>query len=124
MVRRLQKEDDALDFACRHLEEYLETAVRARRPTVLRQKKLLKDELRPPSQPSLGMQIPWGRYKAGFCATLRTPRVEGIRRHSCAGGILHYRRAENQFLSTGMGGSQRREGSCSAAARWAMWSAK
>ena len=32
MVRRLQKEDDALDFACRHLEEYLETAVRARQP--------------------------------------------------------------------------------------------
>ena len=32
MVRRLQNEDDALDFACRHLEEYLETAVRARQP--------------------------------------------------------------------------------------------
>ena len=32
MVRRLQKEDDALDFACCHLEEYLETAVRARQP--------------------------------------------------------------------------------------------
>lgn len=32
MLRRLQKEDDALEFACSHLEEYLETGVRARQP--------------------------------------------------------------------------------------------
>ena len=30
MVSRLQRLDDALDFACRHLEEYLETDVRAK----------------------------------------------------------------------------------------------
>lgn len=30
MVSRLQRRDDALDFACRHLEEYVETKVRAR----------------------------------------------------------------------------------------------
>jgi TetR/AcrR family transcriptional regulator, transcriptional repressor for nem operon len=30
MIRRLQKKDDPLDLACRHLEEYLETKVRAR----------------------------------------------------------------------------------------------
>jgi TetR/AcrR family transcriptional repressor of nem operon len=30
MVGRLQRKDDALDFACRHLEEYLETSVRAK----------------------------------------------------------------------------------------------
>ena len=29
MVSRLQRKDDALDLACRHLEEYLETKVRA-----------------------------------------------------------------------------------------------
>jgi TetR/AcrR family transcriptional regulator, transcriptional repressor for nem operon len=32
MVSRLQRKDDPLDFACRHLEEYLETKVRARPP--------------------------------------------------------------------------------------------
>jgi TetR/AcrR family transcriptional regulator, transcriptional repressor for nem operon len=30
MVTRLQRRDDALDLACRHLEEYLETGVRAK----------------------------------------------------------------------------------------------
>jgi TetR/AcrR family transcriptional regulator, transcriptional repressor for nem operon len=30
MVNRLQRKDDALDLACRHLEEYLDTKVRAR----------------------------------------------------------------------------------------------
>jgi TetR/AcrR family transcriptional regulator, transcriptional repressor for nem operon len=30
MVSRLQRRDDALDFACRHLEEHLETSVRAK----------------------------------------------------------------------------------------------
>ena len=30
MVSRLQRKDDALDLACRHLEEYLEARVRAR----------------------------------------------------------------------------------------------
>src|SRR6266446_3971967 len=30
MVSRLQRRDDALDLACRHLEEYLETSVRAK----------------------------------------------------------------------------------------------
>lgn len=30
MVSRLQRRDEALDFACRHLEEYLETSVRAK----------------------------------------------------------------------------------------------
>ena len=30
MVSRLQRKDDPLDLACRHLEEYLETKVRAR----------------------------------------------------------------------------------------------
>jgi TetR/AcrR family transcriptional repressor of nem operon len=30
MVSRLQRKDDALDFACRHLEEYLETNIRAK----------------------------------------------------------------------------------------------
>jgi TetR/AcrR family transcriptional repressor of nem operon len=30
MVSRLQRRDDALDFACRHLEEYLETRIRAK----------------------------------------------------------------------------------------------
>src|ERR1700719_1711074 len=30
MVTRLQRRDDALDFACRHLEEYLETRIRAK----------------------------------------------------------------------------------------------
>jgi TetR/AcrR family transcriptional repressor of nem operon len=30
MLSRLQRKDDTLDFACRHLEEYLETRVRAR----------------------------------------------------------------------------------------------
>lgn len=30
MVSRLQRKDDPLDLACRHLEEYLETEVRAR----------------------------------------------------------------------------------------------
>ena len=30
MVSRLQRRDDALDFACRHLEEYLETHIRAK----------------------------------------------------------------------------------------------
>ncbi|SRR5712691_7445025 len=30
MVSRLQRRDDALDLACRHLEEYLETDVRAK----------------------------------------------------------------------------------------------
>jgi TetR/AcrR family transcriptional repressor of nem operon len=30
MVTRLQRRDDALDFACRHLEEYLETHIRAK----------------------------------------------------------------------------------------------
>jgi len=30
MVSRLQRKDDPLDLACRHLEEYLETTVRAR----------------------------------------------------------------------------------------------
>jgi hypothetical protein len=30
MIRRLQKKDGALDLACDHLEEYLETKVRAR----------------------------------------------------------------------------------------------
>jgi hypothetical protein len=29
MVSRLQRRDDALDFACSHLEEYLETSIRA-----------------------------------------------------------------------------------------------
>ena len=31
MIRRLQKKDEPLDLACDHLEEYLETKVRARR---------------------------------------------------------------------------------------------
>jgi TetR/AcrR family transcriptional repressor of nem operon len=31
MIRRLQKKDEPLDLACHHLEEYLETKVRARR---------------------------------------------------------------------------------------------
>jgi hypothetical protein len=30
MIRRLQKKDGPLDLACDHLEEYLETKVRAR----------------------------------------------------------------------------------------------
>jgi hypothetical protein len=30
MIRRLQKKDGPLDLACQHLEEYLETKVRAR----------------------------------------------------------------------------------------------
>jgi TetR/AcrR family transcriptional repressor of nem operon len=30
MVSRLQRRDDALDFACRYLEEYLETSIRAK----------------------------------------------------------------------------------------------
>jgi len=30
MVSRLQRNDEPLDLACRHLEEYLETKVRAR----------------------------------------------------------------------------------------------
>jgi TetR/AcrR family transcriptional repressor of nem operon len=30
MVSRLQRRDDALHFACRHLEEYLETSIRAK----------------------------------------------------------------------------------------------
>ena len=30
MVSRLQRRDDALDLACRHLEEYLETSIRAK----------------------------------------------------------------------------------------------
>jgi TetR/AcrR family transcriptional regulator, transcriptional repressor for nem operon len=30
MVSRLKRKDEALDFACRHLEEYLESSVRAR----------------------------------------------------------------------------------------------
>jgi TetR/AcrR family transcriptional regulator, transcriptional repressor for nem operon len=30
MVSRLERSDDALDFACRHLEEYLETSIRAK----------------------------------------------------------------------------------------------
>ena len=30
VIRRLQKKDDSLDLACHHLEEYLETKVRAR----------------------------------------------------------------------------------------------
>ena len=30
MASRLQRRDDALDFACRHLEEYLETSIRAK----------------------------------------------------------------------------------------------
>jgi TetR/AcrR family transcriptional repressor of nem operon len=29
MIRRLQKKDDSLDLACEHLEEYLETKIRA-----------------------------------------------------------------------------------------------
>ena len=32
MVSRLQRDRDPLDLACRHLEEYLETKVRARKP--------------------------------------------------------------------------------------------
>jgi hypothetical protein len=31
MIRRLQKKDEPLDLACHHLEEYLETKVRAKR---------------------------------------------------------------------------------------------
>jgi hypothetical protein len=31
VVSRLQRRDDPLDLACRHLEEYLETKVRARK---------------------------------------------------------------------------------------------
>jgi len=31
MVSRLQRKEDPLDLACRHLEEYLETEVRARK---------------------------------------------------------------------------------------------
>jgi TetR/AcrR family transcriptional regulator, transcriptional repressor for nem operon len=31
MVSRLQRRDDALDLACRHLEEYLETNIRAKK---------------------------------------------------------------------------------------------
>jgi hypothetical protein len=31
MIRRLQKKDGPLELACDHLEEYLETKVRARR---------------------------------------------------------------------------------------------
>jgi TetR/AcrR family transcriptional repressor of nem operon len=34
MIRRLQKKDEALDLACHHLEEYLETKVRARQSKV------------------------------------------------------------------------------------------
>jgi TetR/AcrR family transcriptional regulator, transcriptional repressor for nem operon len=34
MIRRLQKEDGPLDLACHHLEEYLETKVRARQSKV------------------------------------------------------------------------------------------
>jgi TetR/AcrR family transcriptional regulator, transcriptional repressor for nem operon len=34
MVSRLQRRDDALDFACRNLEEYLETKVSARRSKI------------------------------------------------------------------------------------------
>jgi hypothetical protein len=30
MIRRLQKKDGPVDLACQHLEEYLETKVRAR----------------------------------------------------------------------------------------------
>jgi hypothetical protein len=30
MIRRLQKKDEAVDLACRHLEEYLDTNVRTR----------------------------------------------------------------------------------------------
>src|SRR5579863_2926925 len=33
MVSRLQRKDDPLDLACHHLEDYLETKVRARQPT-------------------------------------------------------------------------------------------
>jgi hypothetical protein len=31
MLSRLQRKDNPLDLACNHLEEYLETKVRARR---------------------------------------------------------------------------------------------
>ncbi len=34
MIRRLQKKDEPLDLACHHLEEYLETKVRARQSKV------------------------------------------------------------------------------------------
>jgi TetR/AcrR family transcriptional repressor of nem operon len=40
MVSRLQRKDDPIDLACRHLEEYLETKVRAR-----------PSKARPPSRP-------------------------------------------------------------------------
>lgn len=33
VLSRLQRKDEPLDFACRHLEEYLETKVREREPT-------------------------------------------------------------------------------------------
>jgi hypothetical protein len=31
MVSRLEREEEPLDLACRHLEEYLETEIRARK---------------------------------------------------------------------------------------------
>ena len=34
MISRLQRRDDALDFACRHLEEYLEAATRANKSKI------------------------------------------------------------------------------------------
>lgn len=38
MVSRLERKDDSRDLACRHLEEYLETSVRAKEPKI-REKK-------------------------------------------------------------------------------------
>src|SRR5258708_7735134 len=38
MVSRLQRRGDTLDFACRHLEEYLETSIRAKKSKTLAEK--------------------------------------------------------------------------------------
>ena len=125
MVRRLQKEDDALDFACRQSrgEEVMTTTQETPLQPDFRERAKSNDVAVARLIGFEAKEIAKGRATATFSAEPRHANPMGtlhggilcdiadaamgmaFAKHSCAGGILHHRGAENQFLSTGMGGS-------------------
>src|SRR5260370_8597936 len=50
------------------------------------------------------MPTPWGHCTAEFFATLLTRNGDGICKYPHAGGVFHYGRTEDQFLSAYLAG--------------------
>src|SRR5215469_10157150 len=61
-------------------------------------------------QPDRSMQIPWERCTTEFFMILLMRQWGWRLQARCAGGILHYRRTEGQFLSPDLAGTTQAEG--------------